>query len=147
MSEKIYSYHQLFDFTRKVFVSMGCPEKDATLAAEVLLSADLRGIDSHGVARLSGYVRLWEVKRINARSEVKLVHESPSTAVVDGDSGLGLVVAPYAMQVAIEKARQVGTGWVSVQNSNHFGIAGYHAMMALQHDMIAHIFKRTFVRY
>lgn len=115
---------------------MGCNEKDAALAAEVLLSADLRGIDSHGVARLSGYVRLWEVKRINARPDMNIVHETPSTAVIDGDGGLGLVVAPYAMQVAIEKAKNVGTGWVSVQNSNHFGIAGYHAMMALQYDMI-----------
>jgi L-2-hydroxycarboxylate dehydrogenase (NAD+) len=136
MPEKIFSYQHLFDFTRKVFEAMGCNEKDAALAAEVLLSADLRGIDSHGVARLSGYVRLWEVKRINACAEMRIVHETPSTAVIDGDSGLGLVVAPYAMQVAIEKAKQVGTGWVSVQNSNHFGIAGYHAMMALQNDMI-----------
>jgi L-2-hydroxycarboxylate dehydrogenase (NAD+) len=136
MPEKIYSYQQLFEFTRKVFEAMGCNEKDAALATEVLLSADLRGIDSHGVARLSGYVRLWEVKRINASPDMKIVHETPSTAVIDGDGGLGLVVAPYAMQVAIEKAKQVGTGWVSVQNSNHFGIAGYHAMMALQHDMI-----------
>lgn len=136
MPEKIYSYQQLFEFTRKVFEAMGCNEKDAALATEVLLSADLRGIDSHGVARLSGYVRLWEVNRINAGPDMKIVHETPSTAVVDGDGGLGLVVAPYAMQVAIEKAKQVGTGWVSVQNSNHFGIAGYHAMMALQHDMI-----------
>jgi LDH2 family malate/lactate/ureidoglycolate dehydrogenase len=102
----------------------------------VLLSADLRGIDSHGVARLSGYVRLWDAKRVNATPNIKIIHETPSTAVVDGDSGLGLVVAPFAMQVAIDKAKNVGTGWVSVQNSNHFGIAGYHAMMALQHDMI-----------
>lgn len=102
----------------------------------MLLSADLRGIDSHGLARLSGYVRLWEAKRINANPVVKTVHETPSTAVVDGDSGLGLVVAPKAMEVAIAKAKQVGTGWVSVKNSNHFGIAGYHAMMALEHDMI-----------
>jgi LDH2 family malate/lactate/ureidoglycolate dehydrogenase len=64
------------------------------------------------------------------------VHETLSTAVVDGDAGLGLVVAPYAMQVTIDKARQAGTGWVSVRNSNHFGIAGYHAMMALDNDMI-----------
>ena len=102
----------------------------------MLLSADLRGIDSHGVARLSGYVRLWESKRINPKPEKRIVHESPSTAVVDGDGGLGLVVAPFAMQIAIEKASSAGTGWVSVQNSNHFGIAGYHAMMALSHDMI-----------
>ena len=100
------------------------------------MSADLRGIDSHGVARLSGYVRLWEIKRINTTPSIKILHETPSTAVVDGDSGLGLVVAPYAMNIAIEKAKNVGTGWVSVQNSNHFGIAGYHAMMALHHDMI-----------
>lgn len=66
----------------------------------------------------------------------KIIHETPSTATVDGDSGLGLVVAPKAMQIAIDKAKQVGTGWVSVQGSNHFGIAGYHAMLALQEDMI-----------
>src|SRR5688572_16437236 len=88
MPEKIYSYQQLFEFTRKVFEAMGCNEIDAALATEVLLSADLRGIDSHGVARLSGYVRLWEVKRINASPVLKIIHETPSTAVVDGDSGL-----------------------------------------------------------
>jgi L-2-hydroxycarboxylate dehydrogenase (NAD+) len=101
-----------------------------------LLNADLRGIDSHGLARLSGYVRLWEAKRINSTPNVQVVHETPSTAVVDGDGGLGLVVAPKAMQIAIEKAKNVGTGWVAVKNSNHFGIAGHHAMMALEHDMI-----------
>ena len=115
---------------------MGCSSKDATTATKVLIAADLRGIDSHGVARLSGYVRLWEAGRINATPNLSIVHETPSTAVVDGDAGLGLVVAPYAMQIAIDKAKQVGTGWVSVKNSNHFGIAGYHAMMALEHDMI-----------
>lgn len=115
---------------------MGCPANDASTATQALLAADLRGIDSHGIARLTGYIRLWEVSRINATPNVRVVHESPSTAVVDGDAGLGLVVAPFAMQVAIDKARNAGTGWVSVRNSNHFGIAGYHAMMALQHDMI-----------
>ena len=136
MAEKIYSYQQLFDFTNQVFQHIGCPAAQAELAAEVLLSADLRGVDSHGVARLSGYVRLWEAKRVNAKPNIRIIHETPSTAVVDGDSGLGLVVAPFAMQVAIEKAKKVGTGWVSVQNSNHFGIAGYHAMMALEYEMI-----------
>jgi LDH2 family malate/lactate/ureidoglycolate dehydrogenase len=134
--ENIFFYADLYRFTHAVFVAMGCSEADAQLAATVLVSADLRGIDSHGVARLSGYVRLWEAKRINAKPNIKVVYETPSTAVVDGDAGLGLVVAPFAMQVAIDKAKQCGTGWVSVKNSNHFGIAGYHAMMALQHDMI-----------
>lgn len=134
--EKIYPYQQLYTFTEKIFLAIGCSPEDAALATRTLLSADVRGIDSHGVARLSGYVRLWEAKRINARPAIKVVHETPSTAVVDGDAGLGLVVAPFAMQIAIEKAAQVGTGWVSVRNSNHFGIAGQHAMMALERDMI-----------
>ncbi len=134
--EKIIPYSHLLSFTKKVFQQMGCAEEDAAVAAEVLLSADLRGIDSHGVARLSGYIRLWQAKRINPTPAIKVIHETPSTAVVDGDQGLGLVVAPYAMKLAMKKAEQVGTGWVSVQNSNHFGIAGYHAMMALSNDMI-----------
>ena len=133
---QVYSYDQLYQFTLSVFTAMGCNEKDAILATTVLLSADLRGIDSHGVARLSGYIRLWQAQRINAKPNIRIIHETPSTAVVDGDAGLGLVVAPFAMQVAINKAAQCGTGWVAVRNSNHFGIAGYHAMMALQNDMI-----------
>lgn len=132
----VFQYSDLFDFTKSIFLKMGCPEKDADLASDVLLSADLRGVDSHGVARLSGYVRLWEKGRINAKPDIKVTYETPSTAVVNGDGGLGLVVAPFAMKVAIEKAKNVGTGWVSVKNSNHYGIAGYHAMMALEHDMI-----------
>lgn len=136
MAQQVFPYLQLLHFTKSIFEKIGCLPSDAELAAKVLLSADLRGIDSHGVARLSGYVRLWEVKRINARPQLKVLHETPSTAVIDGDGGLGLVVAPFAMQVAIDKAARVGTGWVSVQNSNHFGIAGYHAMLALQQDMI-----------
>ncbi|MBV4358287.1 Ldh family oxidoreductase [Pinibacter aurantiacus] len=134
--EKIFSYAHLLNFTEAIFRQIGCSSDDATIAAKTLLSADLRGVDSHGVARLTGYVRLWEAKRVNAAPAMKVIHETPSTAVVDGDSGLGLVVAPYAMKVAIEKAKNVGTGWVSVQNSNHFGIAGFHAMMALENDMI-----------
>jgi L-2-hydroxycarboxylate dehydrogenase (NAD+) len=134
--EKIFSYDQLYSFTYNIFKAIGCNDNDATTATKALLAADIRGIDSHGVARLSGYVRLWEAKRINATPQIKIVHETPSTAVVDGDSGLGLVVAPFAMQVAINKAKNAGTGWVSVRNTNHFGIAGYHAMMALENDMI-----------
>lgn len=131
-----YSYEQLHALTLAVFKKAGCSESDARLATEVLLSADLRGVDSHGIARLTGYIRLWEAGRVNAQPHIRKVHETPSTAVVDGDAGLGLVVAPFAMNIAIEKAQQCGTGWVSVRNSNHFGIAGYHAMMALEHDMI-----------
>jgi LDH2 family malate/lactate/ureidoglycolate dehydrogenase len=135
-TDKLFSFESLQVFTHTIFKHIGCSDAEATLATEVLLNADLRGIDSHGLARLSGYVRLWEAKRVNATPNVRIVHESPSTAVVDGDSGLGLVVAPKAMEIAIAKARIAGTGWVAVKNSNHFGIAGHHAMMALPHGMI-----------
>ena len=123
-------------FTQNIFLKMGCSQQHAELAADVLLKSDLRGIDSHGVARLSGYVRLWEKNRINPTPNIQIVHETPTTATVDGDAGLGLVVAPFAMQVAVEKAEKYGSGWVSVRNSNHFGIAGYHALMAVEKDMI-----------
>jgi L-2-hydroxycarboxylate dehydrogenase (NAD+) len=136
MTDKTYSYHRLLTFTQSVFKLIGCNERDAMIASKGLLSADLRGIDSHGIARLNGYVRLWEAGRANPVPDIRIIHESPSTAVVDGDRGLGLVVAPYAMQVAIDKARNAGTGWVSVQNSNHFGIAAHHAMMGLAENMI-----------
>lgn len=132
----MYSYDRLYRFTHAVFKSMGCSDEHAAMATRGLIAADIRGIDSHGVARLSGYVRLWDAGRVNASPAIRIVHETPSTAVVDGDAGLGLVVAPFAMQVAIDKAKIAGTGWVSVRNSNHFGIAGHHAMMALEQDMI-----------
>jgi L-2-hydroxycarboxylate dehydrogenase (NAD+) len=134
--DTIYAYDSLYNFTYSVFKHIGCDDDDATTATKALLAADVRGIDSHGVARLTGYVRLWEAKRINSKPNISIKHETPSTAVVDGDAGLGLVVAPHAMQIAINKAEKVGTGWASVCNSNHFGIAGYHAMMALQKNMI-----------
>jgi L-2-hydroxycarboxylate dehydrogenase (NAD+) len=136
MDQQSVPLQELLQFTQDIFLKIGCPAKEAVIAAQSLLSADTRGVDSHGVARLSGYIRLWEAKRVNASPQIKIVHETPSTAVVEGDSGLGLVVAPYAMQVAIDKATAVGTGWVSVRNSNHFGIAAHHAMMALEKDMI-----------
>ena len=134
--EKMVEYTALIALVEHVFMAMGCPPDQAKTGAMALVSADLRGIDSHGVARLSGYVRLWEAKRVNASPNIAIIHETPSTAVMDGDQGLGLVVAPAAMDVAISKATQVGTGWVSVSNSNHFGIAAFHAMRALEKDMI-----------
>ncbi|WP_447640052.1 MULTISPECIES: Ldh family oxidoreductase [Chitinophagaceae] len=134
--EKKVAYKDLLHYTKAVFLQIGCSEKDADTAANVLVAADLRGVDSHGVARLSGYVRLWEIGRVNTQPNMKIIHETPSTAVLDADAALGLVSAPFAMEIAMEKAQKVGTGWVCVQKSNHFGIAGYHAMMALEQDMI-----------
>lgn len=134
--EMLYAYNRLYDFSKNIFLKIGLRDREANIAAKTLLSADLRGVDSHGVARLGGYVRLWDAGRIDSASTPSIIHETPSTAVVDGHSGLGLVIAPFAMDVAIQKAKNVGSGWVSVQNSSHFGIAGIHAMMALEHEMI-----------
>ena len=134
----IINTHQeiLNGFICRIFAAIGLNEADQKQAAAVLLAADLRGVESHGLARLSGYIRLWEKKRINARPNIRVVHELATTATVDGDEGLGLVVAPFAMDLAISKAKQYGSAWVAVKNSNHFGIAAYHAMMALPEDMI-----------
>ena len=136
MTYYTFTESTLRDFTKSIFIKMGCSAEHAMLAADVLIQSDLRGIDSHGVARLTGYVRLWEKGRINTKPDIKIVHETPTTATVDGDAGLGLVVAPFAMKIAIEKAEKYGSGWVSVRNSNHFGIAAYHTMMAVEKDMI-----------
>ena len=132
----MYTYHYLHDFTKKLFLAIGCSNEDATTVADVLIAAELRGIESHGMLRIADYYNLWKTKRINVLPTISVVHETPSTAVVDGDSGLGMVVGKKAMQLAIEKAKVVGTGWVSVRNSNHFGIAGFYSMMALKNDMI-----------
>ncbi len=124
------------EFTKSVFMKMGCSEEHSKIIADVFLAAELRGHSSHGMIRIKDYYELWKAGRINVRPEIKIVHESPSTAVVDGDNGVGMIPAGRSMEIAIEKAAIAGTGWVSTRNSNHFGIAGYYAMMALKHDMI-----------
>lgn len=131
-----FSWQSLQKFTQQVFLEMGCSQEHARIAANVLIQADLRGVDSHGVARLSGYVKLWQKERINPTPNIQVVHETPSTAVVDGDKGLGLVVAKYAIDLAQKKAEKAGTGWVAVRNSNHYGIAAAHSMRTLENDMI-----------
>ena len=132
----MYSYTYLCDFTQKVFEKIGLTEAEARQAADILMRAELRNISTHGLVRLPEYILLWKNKRITTKPEFNIVHETPSTAVVDGGKGLGLVTAPKAMDLAIQKAETAGTGWVAVRNSYHFGIAGYYAMKALEKDMI-----------
>jgi L-2-hydroxycarboxylate dehydrogenase (NAD+) len=132
----MYTDDYLLDFTKNVFMKMGCSMKDSEIIAEVFLAAELRGHASHGMIRIKDYYELWKSGRINVRPDVRIVHESPSTAVVDGDNAVGMIAARKSMEIAIEKAKNAGTGWVATRNSNHFGIAGYYAMMALNHDMI-----------
>ncbi len=132
----MYTYTFLSDFTKKLFCKIGCPEKDAGIIADVLIKAELRNIPSHGMIRIMDYIGLYEKNRINVSPDIKITHQTPSTAVVDGDNCFGMIVADFAMKLAIKKAVDAGTGWVAVRNSNHFGIAGYYSMLALEHDMI-----------
>lgn len=126
----------LKDFSVKVFMHFGVPEAEARQAADVLARSDLRGIDSHGVARLHTYVDMLELGRINPKPNIKIVREKASVATVDGDNGLGLIVGPKANEIAMEKAETYGSGWVGVCNSNHFGIAGYYPLQAIERDLI-----------
>jgi L-2-hydroxycarboxylate dehydrogenase (NAD+) len=132
----MYTYDYLRNFTQEVFTKMGCSRKDAETATAVFLAAELRGLSSHGMIRIKDYFQLWQAGRINVNPNIRIVHESPSTAVVDGDGAIGMIASARSMEIAIEKAEKVGSGWVSTRNSNHFGIAGFYAMMALKHDMI-----------
>jgi len=132
----LYPPDQLFEFTVRVFRHFDVPADDARTAATVLQSADLRGIDSHGVARLHTYFDMLELGRINPKAHVTVVRETASTATVDGDNGLGLVVGPRANAIAMEKALAAGSGWVSVRNTNHYGIAGWYVLEALKRDLI-----------
>ena len=132
----VFSADDLKDFSARVFMHFGIAAGDAEQAADVLARSDLRGIDSHGVARLHTYFDMLTLGRINPKPNIKIVREKASVATVDGDNGLGLVVGPKANEIAMEKAEKYGSGWVSVCHSNHFGIAGYYPLKALERDLI-----------
>ena len=120
-----------------IFEKMGVPADDAQLAADVLVQADLRGVDTHGVSNmLRSYITGYQNGSINPRPDWKVIRESPSTANIDSDRGLGTIVTPKAMEIAIEKAKKVGVGMVTLGNARHLGMASYHSMLALKHDMI-----------
>ena len=121
----------------KIFEKMGVPIEDSRLAANVLVTADLRGVDTHGVSNmLRTYVSNYNSGEINPTPSWKVLRETPSTANIDSDAGHGIIIVPKAMEIAIQKAKDVGIGMVTIKNARHLGMASYHAMMALKHDMI-----------
>ncbi len=124
------------NFMRDTFLAMGTPKKDADLIAKILIAADLRGIESHGIGRLKYYYDRMKRGQHQTKTNITVVKDTPTTAVLDGNNGLGHVIAHRAMTMAIEKAKKVGIGAVSVRNSTHFGIAGYYVMMAVEAGMI-----------
>ena len=123
--------------TEAIFDKMGLSQADAARSADVLVYADLKGIDTHGISNmLRMYVQGYQTGETNPRPQPRIVREAPAVATMDGDGGLGLHIGPLAMELAIEKAKSHGMGAVAVRNAGHVGAAGYHAAMALEHDMI-----------
>jgi LDH2 family malate/lactate/ureidoglycolate dehydrogenase len=120
-----------------LFEKVGLSPDDASLGADVLVMADLRGVDSHGVSNmLRSYLTGYNAGTINANPNWTIERQSPATATIDCDGGLGIIIGPKAMEIAIEKAKNVGLGMVTMKNGRHMGMASYHAMLALKHDMI-----------
>lgn len=120
-----------------IFEKLDVPPDDAAIAADVLVTTDLRGVESHGVSNmLRQYVHRYRTGEMNPRPQWRIERETPGTATIDGDGGHGIIQGPRGMQMAIEKARNVGVGTVVIRNTGHLGAAGYHAMLAAEQDMI-----------
>ena len=134
----------IYSFMQDVFTSVGVPETDAGIIADILISSDVRGIESHGLGRLKMYYdRIREGRQDPTTSEMRIVKEGPTTAVIDGGHGMGHVIAHRAMTLAMDKAAQYGMGSVAVRNSTHFGIDGYYPLMAVERGMIGFSFTNA----
>jgi LDH2 family malate/lactate/ureidoglycolate dehydrogenase len=130
-------FRLLESFMADVFRGLGLPDEDAAICADVLITSDKRGIDSHGIGRLKPiYYDRIKQGIVEPVTRFEVVREGPTTAVIDGHNGMGHVIGKRAMQMAIDKARQFGMGMVAVRNSSHYGIAGYYALMAVDQGMI-----------
>ncbi len=135
----LVDHHKLTRFVAAAFEKLGVPPQDAAIAANVLVLADLRGVDTHGVIRFnpgSWYVRWLRDGEMSPAPKIHIVSDAGSSALLDGDRGIGMVIGHRAMEIAIEKAMVSGVGMVGVCNSRHFGMSAYYAMQALPHDMI-----------
>ena len=135
--ERTFDPMRLTEFVSKAFAKVGLPDDQAAIAAQFVVATDLRGIDSHGLPRLAQlYIRGLREGRINPRPAIKTVSQTPATATIDGDRGLGFVIGHYAMTEAMRRADLAGAGFVAVRNSTHFGAGGNYSMMALSRDMV-----------
>lgn len=126
----------LENFMRDVFIGLGVPKEDATIIAEVLITSDLRGIESHGIQRCKMYYDRIKQGIYEVNTKIDVIKDGPTTALWDGNNGMGHVIAYKAMSKAISKAKKYGLGAVAVKNSSHFGIAGYYSLMAIKEGMI-----------
>jgi L-2-hydroxycarboxylate dehydrogenase (NAD+) len=133
----------IHEFIVDVFRALGVPPEDASISADVLITSDLRGIQSHGVARLKYYYDRIRAGVHLTRTDMEVVRDTETTALVDGHHGMGHVIAHHSMRLAMDKARRHGLGAVAVRNSTHFGIAGYYALMAAREGMVGLAFTNA----
>ena len=133
----------LRSFMKDVFIGLEVPKEDAEIIADVLITSDLRGIDSHGIQRCKMYYDRIREGIYNPTTEIEIVNDNITTAVIDGHCGMGHVIAYKAMKLAIQKAKRYGLGAVAVRNSAHFGIAGYYSLMAIKEGMIGFVTTNT----
>lgn len=134
----------LREMVAPIFEKMGVPRDDCRLAADVLVTADMRGVSTHGVSNvLRTYINMYREGKTNPKPKLHILRESPAVANIDSDGGLGIIIAPKAMEIAIEKAHNVGIGMVMINNGRHLSMASYHAMLALKHDMIGMCISST----
>ncbi len=145
MSEKLVyiDAKTLESFMRDVFIGLGVPNEDANIIAEVLITSDLRGIDSHGIQRCKMYYDRIREGIYEVITKIDTIKEGPTTALLDGNCGMGHVIAHKAMKMAIEKAKKYGLGAVACKNSSHFGIAGFYSLMAIKEGMIGFVTTNT----
>lgn len=127
----------LRNFIASAFASLGFKDEHALTIGTLMAEADLQGSDGHGVIRLPQYIKRIREGGINKRPNIRVASEKPAMAVIDGDNGMGHLVVSRAVDLAIEKARECGVGWVSTRNSNHAGPASLYARKPLEHDMVA----------
>ena len=125
----------LRQFTREVFTRVGLPPEDADTEAEVLVWANLRGVDSHGVLHIPSYIASVEAGFINLRPDIRVEKETPATILIDADRAFGPVVTTMAMNQVIKRAKDVGVGWGLIRNTTHQGALGYYALMAADKNM------------
>jgi len=129
------SASSLKEFAKKVFIKVGMPARDAETEAEVLVWANLRGVDSHGVLRIPWYVENLTTGIMNPAPRVRIEKETPATLLIEADRAMGPVVTVFAMRKAIEKANKVGIGWAQIRNVTHQGAIGYYSLMAAKEGM------------
>ena len=125
----------LRDFTKSVFVKVGAPAEDAEKVASVLVWANLRGVDSHGVQLVPWYVEAADIGHIKVKPNIRIEKETPATLLIDADHAFGAVVTVFAMQKVMAKAKKVGIGWALIRKHNHQGTMGYYPLLAAEKGM------------